>query len=485
MLFFKIFRGQKKKKEEKRAAAATSTTMAKRLDYERDGASQLSVRKTTADDEARLTYSTMQLFASPDASPCLTHPRSKSITWMRESLIDIGVHADMQEWFDANVVCYLRDQALWPMKVPPKRFLMNYGQTGSGRTTALVTLCGQHHVNLITVKAHVRQPDYLIKTYEMAKNNQPCVVFFDNDYRITSDGQESRAARKQLYAAYKEYMDVKLDNVWTVISSSRYPRQFLSGEDHFSRFFAENGGAVYTPALSRYDTIHNIIVHILYDYTGSLDFQQPNEQWTIVIDNMTRYAMYHTINEIHTFIADVFRTYRHSVRHKLGNGELYDDDVPSVPRPEDFTERFNHLPSVNDSPRLAPYRNPHSDFVAANAEWERYLKQIGAFVHQPTVASVLAGVYPSHPLGRRELERQYRQEQEYAATSIGGLSSLPPLPQLPPFFTAPQQQPPSPMLTTHYEKQVYYTPPESVPSSRAYAKSGVRRKSRPPIPFNN
>ncbi len=308
----------------------------------------------------RYVCSTLQSFAT--ASTGIQHPRESNIRWTPESLVELDIHDAMKVWFRNNVTSYLANRNEWPIRVSPKRFLLNFGVSGSGRTTALVTLCAEHAINLITIRENVSTPSYIQDAYTQAKLNQPCIIYFENDRRITSSEKSAQNFRNNLYTAYTNSMNVRDDEVWTIIATVNPPQNLLNGGSRYTQFFVTHGDAVYTPVLTSRSIIRSIIVHILTTYTQSKAFRRPNQEWVDVIDKLTSCALYHTIKEIHTYMNDVFRDFMYS--------NVRASDI--VNRHDIFVDRLCLLPSIKSVDRLTLWRNPYEDHHKAEKQWNEY-----------------------------------------------------------------------------------------------------------------
>ena len=401
--------------------------------------SSLSSSSSSLSDR-RFSCSTLQLFRLPVVE--LQHPRESNIRWTAKSLVNLGIHVDMKSWFDKNVVNYIKNRTRWPSRVSPKRFLLNFGRSGSGRLTALVTACAEHSINIITVRGDICTPDYIKTTYTQAKANQPCVIYFENDRRITSNEKDAYVFRKHIYAAYNDFMNVCNDEVWTVVASNNPPQNLINGESTISQFFAVHSDAVYTPVLTSHPVIVSIIENILHSYTKSEVFRRPSEEWTVTIDKLATYAHYHTIKEIYTFINDIFRIFMQSEASSHS----------SVPKPHVFLERFNDMPGVADLRRLALWRTPTADHKTAEKHWQAYKQTLGPKTSLPQLPPFCS----EERSRRRTEERERRNQQRYEETEY-----VPQSPTSPVYsHSFSPSSPPRPMLTS---SQIYQ--PEQVPVS--------------------
>lgn len=355
----------------------------------------------------RYEYSTFQSFAL--ASSVIQHPRDSNIRWTADRLVEMNIHDAMKTWFTNNVVNYMKNRKAWPSRVSPKRFLLNFGQSGSGRTTALVTLCAEHAVNIIAVRENVSTPSYIQDAYAKAKINQPCVVYFEQDRRITSSDKSAQIFRNNVYTAYTNSMNVCDDEVWTVIATGNPPQNLMNGSSRYSQFFMTHGDAVYTPVLTSRTTIRTIITHIFMSYTGSDMFLRPNSEWAETIDRLTTCAIYHTIREIYTFIDGMFREFMYS--HARPSDAVYKHDA--------FTGRMNALPSVKTLDCLSQWRKPRDEYHQAERQWQAYERSHSSV--DPTTKS----------------NDHYHEDVRYlppsisssaSSSSASSSSSLPPLP---------------------------------------------------------
>lgn len=292
-----------------------------------------SSSKATKPDPFRWT--TFQSYASGGigAGEKLVSPRHQHEKL--GSYSDLGIHESLQTWMDNNISSYVSHPNEWSERMYPSRICYIYGMEGNGKITCVANFCQKKRINLLFVKPYFIDSFAFLEYTTLAKEKQPCIIYFDNATSLISDTQTTCS----FIAAIKGDLDPKLHNVWVMLSSDLAP---FRTTPLFADFVRDNGSVLYVPLIDRFDIRLDFVIICFYALCGPTFKVETLDdiEWRHVFENIANSAEGCTMREMYQFMHKVFA----SIRTSVGG-------PPVSPTPLDFTTAIKNLPCRIESTR--------------------------------------------------------------------------------------------------------------------------------------
>jgi len=230
--------------------------------------------------------------------------------------------------------------------------LMVYGASGSGKYFLIATFCAELNFNLIRVPFSGTRPQaHLPLIYEYARENQPCIVVFDDCNGMFRPEQKNNVEvlMKEIMMNRSMVPDIDITSsqamptgtrIWSIFSSIENPnhQRYDPIMQNAIRMSAWSGIPKHDDCLTEKERFDAFVYALAQNIRE--DEEPPYTPQNLM--DLARIAKYSTVGDIYSFVSDVFENFSNTM--DLSQLQALPYNHPALLPPFDFFVRQIYSP---------------------------------------------------------------------------------------------------------------------------------------------